>query len=360
VTDDDGGQGSASQSFEVVNVAPDLRDGLIDPAAVDEGGSVTLSGTLTDPGTNDSLTVTIAWGDGSVEETQSYPAGSTQFSASHAYADDDPTGTAADEKTITITVTDKDSGSATLTSTITVNNLPPVVTLSEPADGALYQIDDLVSVTALVSDNPSDALSCSIDWGDGATSAGSLVNGTCGASHAFATTGVYMLQLTAMDDDTGSDMKTAMVVVYDPSAGFVTGGGWIDSPAGAYIADPGLTGMAHFGFVSRYEKNATLPTGRTQFQFKAGDFAFTSEAYDWLVVNQSGTNAQFKGSGSVNGEPDENGNLYRFMLWAGDGSVDTFRIKIWWEAADGTENVVYDNGVDQELGGGSIVVHTSK
>ena len=47
---------------------------------------------------------------------------------------------------------------------------------------------------------------------------------------------------------------------------------------------------------------------------------------------------------------------YRFMLWAGDGP-DTFRMRIWAEAADGTETDLYDNGSDQGLGGESIVIH---
>ena len=42
------------------------------------------------------------------------------------------------------------------------------------------------------------------------------------------------------------------ITVYDPNAGFVTGGGWIDSPLGAYIPDPALAGRANFGFVSKY------------------------------------------------------------------------------------------------------------
>ena len=51
------------------------------------------------------------------------------------------------------------------------------------------------------------------------------------------------------------------------------------------------------------------------------------------------------------------------MLWAGDGTgddgADTFRIKIWWEEDD-TENVVYDNGMYQAIGGGSIASMRSK
>ena len=47
------------------------------------------------------------------------------------------------------------------------------------------------------------------------------------------------------------------------------------------------------------------------------------------------------------------------MLWATDGTPDKFRIKIWYEE-NGSEVVVYDNGMDQEIGGGSIVVHKAK
>ena len=59
--------------------------------------------------------------------------------------------------------------------------------------------------------------------------------------------------------------------------------------------------------------------------------------------------------GTINGE----GN-YRFMLWAGAGAPDTFRIRIWEEDDAGTETEVYDNGFDQAIDGGSIVVHTKK
>jgi hypothetical protein len=47
------------------------------------------------------------------------------------------------------------------------------------------------------------------------------------------------------------------------------------------------------------------------------------------------------------------------MIWATDTSPDTFRIKIWWEEANGTEHVVYDTGSNQPIGGGSIKIHTN-
>ena len=145
------------------------------------------------------------------------------------------------------------------------------------------------------------------------------------------------------------------LAVYDPEAGFVTGGGWIESPEGACGAswcegDP--TGKASFGFVAKYDKKTKEPMGNTQFVLKAGDLSFHSGDYDWLVVNQSQSRAQFKVTGTINGE-----GAYKFMLWATDADSDTFRIKIW-EEDDGGETVIYDNQAEQEIGGGNIVVHT--
>jgi hypothetical protein len=151
------------------------------------------------------------------------------------------------------------------------------------------------------------------------------------------------------------------VVVYDPSAGFVTGGGWIDSPKGAYTPDPLLTGKANFGFVSKYKKGATVPTGQTEFQFKVANLNFHSTSYQWLVI--AGAKAKYKGSGTVNGSGD-----YGFLLTAtdgqmnGGGGVDKFRIKIWDKT---TEEVLYDNQLSDPddgdatdaIEGGSIVVH---
>ena len=59
------------------------------------------------------------------------------------------------------------------------------------------------------------------------------------------------MQVTVTDDDDASDTAIfEFVVVYDPSGGFVTGGGWIDSLEDAYAADSSLVGKANFGFVS--------------------------------------------------------------------------------------------------------------
>jgi len=175
--------------------------------------------------------------------------------------------------------------------------------------------------------------------------------------------GVHNICVFGIDvaGNAGGDECT-FLAVYDPSAGFVTGGGWIDSPAGAFALDPTLTGKAQFGFVSKYQEGAHVPTGTTEFQFKAGNLNFHSDSYQWLVV--AGARAQFKGVGTVNGM----GN-FGFMLTAVDEaltpstSVDLFRIKIW-DIEDG-DAVIYDNQMGSgdnadpstAIGGGSIVIH---
>jgi len=358
--DDDGVATATSQTIAVTNVPPSLRDLSVPPSGVYEGVNFTLSGNITEPGTADTLALTIDWGDGSTPEHLSLPAGSTSFSRNHTYADDSPSGTAWDSYLIALSIADDDGGVGTASTSAVVNNLAPSLTISAPENGSLYPVNAAVNLSASLTDPSSlDTLTCSVNWDDGTTEYGTLAAGACTASHVYTTAGVYTIEMTGTDDDTGAATRSVMAVIYDPSAGFVTGGGWIDSPAGAYKADGNLAGKANFGFVSKYQKGTSVPTGNTAFQFDLAGMAFASQSYEWLIVNQNGLNAQFKGSGLINGATDPNGNAYKFMLWAGDGSPDTFRIRIWWEDAAG-EHDVYDNGVDQPIGGGNIVVHTSK
>jgi PKD repeat protein len=207
--------------------------------------------------------------------------------------------------------------------------------------------------------DPGDTHTATWDWGDGSTTTQAAVLPSNSASHTYAAPGVYTLSVTITDAAGASDTKTFQyVVVYDPNGGFVTGGGWITSPLGAYTLDPTLIGKATFGFVSKYQKGASVPTGNTEFQFHVANMNFKSTSYDWLVI--AGTKAQYKGTGTINGAGE-----YKFILTAIDGSQDKFRIKIWDKA---TGDVIYDNQLGASdtvdpttaIQGGSIVVHKVK
>jgi hypothetical protein len=277
-------------------------------------------------------------------------------------------------RTVTLTVDDGHGGVSTSTATVTVNAPKPVPVITGPASGTIYQVGTPVNFTGTFTDLAGTTHTASWSF-DTTTQAGTVTEpsganpGTVSATKTFTAAGVYLVTLTVTNQcggqgqatTVGVDQFAALVVVYDPSAGWVTGGGWINSPAGAYVANPALVGKANFGFVSKYHNGATVPTGNTEFHFKAGNLNFKSTSYEWMVI--AGAKAQYKGSGTINGAGD-----YRFMLTAidgqepGGGGQDKFRIRIWNNAGGG---LVYDNQLNAPdsadpttvLGGGSIVIH---
>ena len=316
-----------------------------------EGTAVTFNGAGSSDISGQALTYSWDFGDGSALGSGAAP--------SHTYPDNGI-------YTVTLTVSNGITTSTAAAATATIENvLPAVGAIAGPASPV--QISTNMTVTAGFTDQGvADTHTAVLDWGDGTSSAGTVTetngSGSVGGSHVYAAAGVYTVTLAVTDKDAGTAQSVfEFVVVFDPAAGFVTGGGWVNSPAGAYAADISLSGKATFGFVSRYQKGATVPTGNTQFQFQTGNLHFRSTSYDWLVI--AGPQVKFKGSGTINGS----GN-FGFMLSAVDGAVsggggtDKFRIKIWDIA---TGSVVYDNqmGATDDaapttaIGGGDVVIH---
>ena len=205
------------------------------------------------------------------------------------------------------------------------------------------------------------------NWGDGSTSAGTVSetngSGSISGSHAYSKPGVYKLTLTVTDKD-GASAQTIFesVLVYNPNGGSATGSGWINSPAGAFIANPSLKGKAPFDFDVKYKRGASIPTGHVNFKLPSNALDFHSTGLDWMIINtkpgllcwwfdQCSSTIQIKGTGTTKA-----GGNYQFMVWATDNHPDTLRIKIWSVNSAGVETVLYDNLSQQPIGGGNIDV----
>ena len=343
-TYDDGIGNTSTQTQNVIiddNTAPDIAG--VPSGAIIQGNDPGLCGAMVD------FPVITA-----VDNC----SGNVTLSMNHSSGSIFPVGIT----TVTVTASDAFGNSITESfDVIVTNEIPVIEAISAPMDPV--QVGTIITTSASFTDN--NLSDVSWEWGDGISSIGVIDGQTITGTHEYQITGVYAVNLIITDHcgETVMDIYQ-YVVIYDPEGGFVTGGGWINSPLGAYTDDPLLYGKANFGFVSKYKKDATVPTGNTEFQFKAGDLEFNSYLYDWLVI--AGPQAKFKGEGHINGM-----GSYGFMLSAVDGQVngggglDKFRIKIWDMI---TEAVVYDNnlGLSEEenattvIGGGSIVIHSDK
>jgi hypothetical protein len=250
---------------------------------------------------------------------------------------------------------------------IKIDKTLPVITIDTPQEGAVlpagttlqFEASDTLSgipvnPVGLLSDGVSTVGMSSVYQLDSSTAIEISSGYVPGA-------GEYALDVEASDAAGNTVRETRCFIVNNTNGGFVTGGGWINTPQGAYIPDVELTGKATFGFVSKYTKGAAVPTGSTQFQMNLADMNFRSTSYEWLVVARAGL--KYKGLGSINGQ-----GQYGFILTAvdgqaeGGGGADKFGIKIW-NITSG--KIVYDSqaglaeGTDplNVLAGGSIVIH---
>ena len=329
VSDDDGGTGTAAFPVTVRNAAPIVDAG---PAVqLQEGQSLARAATYADPGTLDTHTAAVDYGDGA---TAAPVAVGGRVSLAHTYTDDG-------NRVVTVAVTDDDGDTSTATLPVTVANAAPVVDpLTAPT--APVRTGTAIAVTTRFTDAGADAHTVTWAWGDGTTTVEQRAAGqpgTLAAQHTYAAAGLYAVAVTVDDGDGGmATRRSEPVVVYNPAGGLTTGTGIIDSAPGALRTKPQVSGAATFALLSAYPRsNATAPSGA--LQFRLGTFVVTSTSQQWLVV--TGNRAWFTGAATVNGQAG-----YRFLVAVLDGNQapatnqDRLRLKVW-NAADGS--VVYDN-----------------
>jgi len=357
--DDDAGfdSGSAYVFGDGVINNPPTADagGIIEPYTGDEGSPISIDGSASSDPDGDSMT--FDWST-SVEGTIADPATAATIVT---YVDNG-------NFIVDLEVTDTSDNSDIDSAVVTVNNVAPSVgSITDLPINPIPVGTTVVPTVDFTDPGTTDTHTAEWDWGDETIEPGTVAQGSgtglVSDSHTYNTPSIYTVAQTVTDDDGGVGQSIfQFVVVFDPSGGFVTGGGWINSPEGAYTADESLTGKANFGFVSKYTQGTTTPSGNTKFVFKIAGLNFHSDVYEWLVV--AGHKAQFKGTGTINGE----GN-YGFKVFTIDENLtpstddDLFRIKIW--DKNNADAVVYDNELLTDeaadpttaIGGGSIVIH---
>lgn len=235
VTDEFGNTATDATTVTVANVAPTVSIDAITP--IDEFGTVTVSGVITDPGWLDDLSATISFGDGAAPvaltgaEENARPDATLAFSVQHQYGDDGAF-------TVEVCAADDDTTGNCDSEVAAVANVDPTATIDtsgeEVYDGAsafVLEAGEVLEVPASSTDPGSDDLTLEWDWGDGTTdSQTSLVNPpatdplkspsvqprdvTMTETHVYGDACLYELGVTATDDDGGvSDTDTAAVVV---------------------------------------------------------------------------------------------------------------------------------------------------
>jgi hypothetical protein len=248
--------------------------------------------------------------------------------------------------TITITARDGSGNISTAIKTVVV-----ALNITAPISGAAIRIGSTINLSGtfwdvagnkhtgkwLIDDNTST--------NGTVTEPSGMKNGTITGSYKFSNPGVYKLQMNVTDQkgvttyaNTNGDLD-AIVVVYDPNGGYTYGGGSFSSPAGALKTNLAASGDVSYGFTVNYYKNATLPKGETQFDFKFGDFEYNALNFDYLSI--SGAKAQFKGTGKIIGGQSGINFIMTVIDGQLDGSgVDKVRMKIY---NKNTGQVYYDN-----------------
>lgn len=185
------------------NVAPEIVN-LSANGPVNEGETVTLTGTVNDGNAADQFGGIIDWGDGTSDTVSDLGVGEFQFT--HTYAD---------SGVYTIEITINDVGFFASASTdVTVNNVGPLVSNVTTAPASPLTVGTQFQLTGNVSDPGGDLMSdIEINWGDG-TIEHPIANPALTAfafPHTYAVAGEYVITITFTDDE-GAETSTTLAV----------------------------------------------------------------------------------------------------------------------------------------------------
>ena len=232
----------------VTNVAPAVHLDAILPAI--EGGSITLTGSASDPGWLEALAATVDWDDG----TGSHPLPGTlenlrpdatlAFTRDHFYGDN---ATFA----VQVCASDDDTTTCNAVNAVILNADPTAAIApsgQSSYDGVsayVARAGESITVEARSTDPGSDDLTLTWDWDDGAdTVVVSLVNPpnpdppkspsvqprdeTLSESHTYGGACLYDLEFRSQDDDGGSGSDQAAVLIVGNATRMRSSGWWLN------------------------------------------------------------------------------------------------------------------------------------
>jgi PKD repeat protein len=185
------------------NPKPSITSLDLDQPVIDEGGTVTLSGSYADTSTVDTHTLVVDWGDGDTSNVAVNAVDKT-FTATHEYRNNPATAPFA--YTIGATIRDSAGGTGTSSVDVTVNNVAPVVIAGTDL---VSQEGSEVSFTGSFTDvGAIDTHTIEWDFGDGSTATGTLT-----PKHVYADNRDYTVTLKVTDSDgaTHSDTLVAKI-----------------------------------------------------------------------------------------------------------------------------------------------------
>ncbi|MEH7107972.1 OmpL47-type beta-barrel domain-containing protein [Bacillus sp. JJ1764] len=201
-TDSKGKTGTFSLNQTVFE--PAVADFTFDPVTINEGQSVTFTDTSVQPNGGSEVQRTWNWGDNTPEIVKD--GATSSASVAHTFKDN---GTYM----VNLLILDDKGQDARQQKPVTVNNLPPTVTVT----GKQYvKSAQSISFNPTIKDPGGDAVTCKWDFGDNTGS------NQCSASHIYPTLGDgaedknYTAKLTVTDKDGASVTITTDVVVYSP------------------------------------------------------------------------------------------------------------------------------------------------
>ena len=258
ITDDDlGASGALPLAQTVLDVAPEIELEVIDDT-IDEGDTVRIVGSISDPGELDTYTLTVDWGHAAIADTVvSLPAGSLGFEATAVFGDNG-------NYTIVATVVDDDTLSGSAADSVAVANVAPTADIDEtgvmapnPPSGLvtfIVRAGTPLSLSARSDDPGSDDLT--FTWDFDTRTVGQIDSGTRTnvskvnppsndpalsptvqprqdvvdtVTKSWSKACLYEVGLTVGDDDGGSANDAVWVVVTGTSSTVRNSGWWYNA-----------------------------------------------------------------------------------------------------------------------------------